>query len=116
MEQREVGTEYQRWMSKLLGYDFEIHYKPGPSNKVADALSRVDSSRVECNHLLSSHLVPWEQIQVVIKEDEALQQLTQAIAEESLSPKEYEVLKYKGRLVIPSHSPLTQSILQMYHN
>lgn len=79
-------------MSKLLGYDFEIHYKPGPSNKVADALSRVVLSSVECNHLLSSHLVPWEQIQMVIKEDEALQQLTRAIEDGSLSPKGFEVI------------------------
>lgn len=27
--------------SKLLGYVFEVQYKPGPNNKVADALSRM---------------------------------------------------------------------------
>lgn len=26
---------------KLMGYDFEIHYKPGKDKLVADALSRV---------------------------------------------------------------------------
>lgn len=40
LEQR-LNTPFQQvWMSKLMGFDFEIHYKEGLENRAADALSR----------------------------------------------------------------------------
>ena len=32
--------EQQKWVTKLFGYDYEIIYKKGKENVVADALSR----------------------------------------------------------------------------
>jgi hypothetical protein len=34
--------EQQKWVTKILGYDFEIVYKKGKKNVVANALSRKD--------------------------------------------------------------------------
>jgi hypothetical protein len=36
------SEEQQKWVTKILGYDFEIIYKQGKQNVVADALSRKD--------------------------------------------------------------------------
>lgn len=35
-----MNEEQFKWSSKLMGLDFEIHYKPGQDNRVTDALSR----------------------------------------------------------------------------
>jgi hypothetical protein len=39
--EQKVGTpSQQKWVTKLLGYDFTVEYKKGVDNRVADALSR----------------------------------------------------------------------------
>ena len=42
LEQRLFSEEQQTWVTKMLGYDFEIIYKKGKLNVVADALLRKD--------------------------------------------------------------------------
>jgi hypothetical protein len=44
LEQRLSSKEQQKWVTKILGYDFEIVYKKGKQNFVADALSRKDDN------------------------------------------------------------------------
>lgn len=40
LEQKVLEENQQKWVSKLMGYNFEISYKLGKENRVADALSR----------------------------------------------------------------------------
>jgi hypothetical protein len=40
LEQRLSSEEQQKWVTKMLGYDFEIIYKKGKHNIVANAFSR----------------------------------------------------------------------------
>lgn len=41
LQQRVTTTNQQNWAAKLLGYHFEILYKPGLENRGTDALSRM---------------------------------------------------------------------------
>ena len=61
MEQRIVTSEQQKWVSKLLGYDYEITYKPERENFVADALSRVIGNP-NLNTLFISQTSLWNAI------------------------------------------------------
>ena len=39
-QQRITNPDQQNWVAKLLGYQFDICYKPGCENRATDALSR----------------------------------------------------------------------------
>ncbi|KAI9191690.1 hypothetical protein LWI28_011992 [Acer negundo] len=57
----QVGTAYQKWVTKLMGYDFDIQYRCGASNRVADALSRIPY-RVECAAISIPQWHYWDQL------------------------------------------------------
>lgn len=46
-QQREIGADYQKWVRKFIGFDFDIQYKPGTANRVADTLSRKEEGELE---------------------------------------------------------------------
>ena len=44
---QKLKTPFQMyWVTKLMGYDYEIHYKKGKNNAVADALSRLNGPQL----------------------------------------------------------------------
>lgn len=45
--QQKISTPFQKfWLSKLMGFDYEIQYKKGVENSAANALSRVQGSEI----------------------------------------------------------------------
>jgi hypothetical protein len=61
--------EQQFYLAKLLGYSYEIVYKPGAQNKVADALSRV-----HCLAITVPHLEFLERFKTQLSNDDEFQQ------------------------------------------
>lgn len=119
MEQREVGMDYQKWVSKLMGFDFEIRFRLGSTNTAADALSRRRHEQ-ECNNLVASSSISMEVVQREVKADRSLTQIIDNLKVEKGHYPGYtfekELLLYKGRLVIPSNSSLIPKVLLEYHN
>ena len=96
-------------MSKLLGYDFEIRFKAGTTNKVADALSRhLSLEQIQFGALLTVNTVDWTAINKEIKDDQFLSQLIREIQlDTQLHPGfTYVVdrLQYKGHTALAQHS------------
>ncbi|PWA98195.1 hypothetical protein CTI12_AA000110 [Artemisia annua] len=54
LEQRVTSLLQQKWLAKLMGLDYEIVYKKGTENKVADALSRLPLTEGECNMITTT--------------------------------------------------------------
>ena len=72
LEQRMVSPEYQRWMLKLMGFHFEIHYHPGLENKAADSFSKI-SHPVALLALTVPKVVQLNQLAREVEKDAYLQ-------------------------------------------
>lgn len=51
--------EQQQYLSKLLGYDYSIHYRLSSKNVLADALSRICHTSGHCFVLTCLTLLYW---------------------------------------------------------
>lgn len=118
LKQREVQPQYQQWLTKLLGYDFEILYQPGLNNKAADALSRRPDTK-EMMIITTPTLIDVVIVQKEVHEDE-LQAVVQKLLTDPSSVKKYSLeqgkLLYKGWLVLSSKSTFVPALLTTFHD
>ena len=83
----------------MLGYSFEVVYKPGLENKAPDALSRVPPT-VSLNQLMAPTLIDLKTIKEEVEKDEKLKEIIMKLQNEE-EVKNYSlqqgILRYKGR-------------------
>jgi hypothetical protein len=105
LEQRLSSEEQQKWVTKILGYDFEIICKKGKTNVVVDALSRKDEDVEAFLYAISIIQPNW-----IIEErdewknDEKVQTLIQRLQQDSSASDTFtwknDSLWYKYRLYL----------------
>ena len=108
-----------QWVSKLLGYDFTVEYKPCKQNTVADALSRRDATEPSLMALSEITFPIFDHLKAEITTNEEAGKLVQSIKTGQLSPAwtfEDGLILYKQRVHIPSSSPILQEVLHAIHN
>eukprot|EP00253_Pinus_taeda_P023675 PITA_23675 len=109
LEQRLSSEEQQKLVTKMLGYDFEIMYKKGKQNVVADALSRKDEN-VEALLCTISIIQPdWiNETREDWKNDEEVWALIQKLQQDSSTSDTFrwknDLLWYKYRLYLCKNS------------
>jgi hypothetical protein len=120
--------DQQIYIRKLLGFQFRIEYKPGNSNKVADALSRVPAdwptdsdppSSMLCALVSMPTFSILQQLQQENVTDKFLLEFHHKLSQGTL-PYPYSivngVLLHKGRYVLSPSSPLCNQIMSEFHD
>ncbi|KAF7802184.1 Transposon Tf2-12 polyprotein [Senna tora] len=104
LEQRIIDPGQLKWASKLMGYSFEIQYKPRVENKAGDALSRRGET-AELNEFSIwkfDELDSWED---EVQKDKRLMEIKKQIITRNKPPMGYNIRYgcwvYNGRLVLP---------------
>lgn len=119
LEQRVATPDQQRWVAKLLGFEFQLVYRPGREYHVADALSRKEDGEVLEDFSGPSWGV-WDEIREGIKNYLRCKEVMEKLDVDAKGVENYEIrdrlLKYKGRVVVPSMGDLRKKILGHFHN
>jgi hypothetical protein len=115
--------EQQKWASKLQGFSFDISYKPGKANLVADALSRQYADPVPddiCMTLSSTLPSLISSLQRYYSEDAAGKELVAKIGQDVNMFTDYQItgglIYYKNKIFIPDVQGLRQAIISEFHN
>jgi hypothetical protein len=120
LEQRLSSEEQQKWVTKILGYDFEILYKKGKKNVVADALSRKDEDVEAFLYAISIIQPDWIiEARDEWKNDEKVWTLIQRLQQDSSASDTFtwknDSLWYKDLLYLCKNSQLKQKVLLELH-
>ncbi|KAA0038302.1 peroxidase 64 [Cucumis melo var. makuwa] len=115
-----LAPQYKKWIAKLLGYSFEVVYKPGAENRAADALSR-KPDEAQLFGLSVPVTIDLDVIKKEVFQDPKYEKIVEQIKQnEESTESNYSLqnglLMYKNRLVILKQSSLIPVILDTFHN
>ena len=130
--EQKVGTPFQqRWVTKLLGFDFCVEYRSGKGNKATDALSRMPNQdgrenndsetlqgRVQALSLVNVQW--WETLSQFYNQNPQLKELISSYNSGQLDPLKYQLkggfLFYKGRIHLGTMKDQQEQIMLHFHS
>ena len=111
--------EQQLYLTKLLGYDYTIRYKPGASNMVTDALSRINPPDATCLALTMPHPLFLSQLRQTLLQDPRYIALLQDIQATPVNHPElsihHDLILRKNRIWLPFPCDITRTLLEEFH-
>ncbi|GMJ08032.1 hypothetical protein HRI_004472400 [Hibiscus trionum] len=119
-ENQAITPAQQKWMVKMLGYDYEVVYKKGSSNVVADSLSRKPG--IGEGQLLAISGVNTDLMARIAKTweaDDKIKKILEAIQKGSSHYTKYawdgKWLKRKGKVVVGNNEQLRKELMSYFH-
>ncbi|KAF5784342.1 putative nucleotidyltransferase, Ribonuclease H [Helianthus annuus] len=116
---QKITTPLQHsWLSKLMGYKYEIHYKKGIENVTADALSRVESATIFNLVLSTFDPLLLSRIKDSWSQDSVIQAVIQKLIKgETVHHYSWDqqLLKRKQKLVVGYDQQLRQELIKVCH-
>lgn len=128
LNQKISTVAQQKWLSRLLGFDYSIVYNKGKDNVVADPLSRLHGQQTvtgeEKQGALAgiSLVVPkWkEDIVKSLENDEEVQQILTTLAIDPSAEPEFTMvdgdLRKRGKLYVGASNGVRREIIQNLHD
>ena len=91
LEKRLVSVDHQKWLTKLMGFDFDIQYRPGLENKAVDALSRLDSG-VSLVALTVPHSLLLDEVASHVANDDRLRGIIADLQSKAMAHEGYSLV------------------------
>lgn len=115
--EQKVTTPFQHmWLSKLMGYTFEIRYKHGKDNVVADALSHVTGSQLMHMVLSQAHTGFYDSLKLLRNTYPHLRKIVSDMEADKSSHPLFTLinreLRRRGKLVVGNDKTVKLHILK----
>jgi len=112
--------EQQFYLTKLLGFDYDIQYKAGNSNVVADSLSRIsNSAQGQCLILSVPHPEFLQQLKQSLLANPDFRRHREAIQATPTDHPDFSIsgdfVLFKGAIWINEQNPFIPALLHEYH-
>ena len=118
LDQKANTPAQQAWIVKMMGYDYEVSFRKGSTNTVADALSRKPQGSFYAISTITSDLL--QQIKQTWVSDASLIHLIHKLTKSPHKPSKYSwsdgQLRRRGRLVVGSNDNLRKDLFHLFHN